>query len=352
MNPTGKFSFASCLIAVLSLNANADTFILKDGNRIEGSIVRENDTSYVIEVQVTKSIKDERVISKDKVVKVEGEKKDLTAFEAISHYIPTPDALTAEEYATRIAGVEKFIKQYTDSPKTSQAKAILKILNTEANEILAGGIKINGKVITAAEYRANLLDIDAGFQEVRIRALLKDGRYVEALRAFSAFDRDFKNTKARTALLPLITQTINGYLAQTSQALAGYDALIKQRGIELQRMQPDDRRQTHAALAEETAAFEKRLKAEKEAKVGWVSTSPSYKPSLDETMTFGKQELTRLTASTAPPAVDAGAAFRDALRKMQNSLDPAAKAAVIAEAKTAMVSEKYLAILQDAATSR
>lgn len=351
MSPTGKFRFATCLIALLSLNASADTFVLKDGTRIDGSIVSENDTSYVIEVQVTKSIKDERVISKEKIVKVEGEKKDITAFESISHFIPTPDALTAEEYAKRITGVEKFLKQYSDSPKTSQATAILKILKNEANEILAGGVKVNGKVISAAEYRANLLDIDAGIQEAKIRSLLKDGRYLEALRAFSAFDRDFKNTKARTALLPLITQTINGYLAQTSQALAGYESLIKQRGIELQRMKPDDRRQTQAALAEETVAFEKRLKAEKEAKVGWVSNNPSYKPSLDETMSFGKQELARLTVSIAPPTVDAGTAFRDALRKMQNSPDAAAKATVIAEAKTAMVSEKYLAILQASATS-
>lgn len=346
------FCSTSCLTVLLALNAAADTFFLKDGSRVEGAIVRENETSYVLEVQVTKSIKDERVIPKENVVKVEGEKKDLIAFESIAHFIPTPDALTADEYATRIAAAEKFLKEYADSSKSGQAKAILSTLKNEANEILAGGIKSNGKVITSAEYRANVLDIDAAIQESRIRALLKEGHYLEALRAFSVFDRDFNNTKARAALLPLITQTINGYLAQTSQALAGYDALIKQREIGLQRMQPDDRRRTQAALAEETAGFEKQLKAEKEAKVGWVTTNPSYKPSLEETMTFGKQELTRLTAATNPPAVDAGTAFRDALRKIQNSTDAAAKTAAIAEAKTAMVSDKYLAILSAAAASR
>jgi len=182
--------------------------------------------------------------------------------------------------------------------------------------------------------------------------MLKDGRYLEALRAFTEFEREFRNTKSRTVLLPVIIQTINGYLAQTAQSLAGYDARVKEREVGLQRMQLDDRRQTQAALAEEAAEFEKRLKAEKEAKVGWVSTHPSYKPSLDETMTFGKQELTRLTAAAAPPAVDAGTAFRDALRKIQNTTDAAAKNAALSEAKAAMVSEKYLAILQAAAASR
>lgn len=339
-------------MAVLALSANADTFTLKDGTRLEGRILKEDANSYVIEVQVTKSIKDERVIPRDSVVKVEGEKKDLIAFESIAHFIPTPDALTANDYDTRISAVEKFLKGYPESSKASQAKAILSTLKNEANEILTGGIKSNGKLITAAEYRVNLLDIDAGIHEAAIRALLKEGRYLEALRAFSSFENDYRNTKARAALLPDIIKTINGYLAQTSHALAGYDALIKERDIGLQRMQLEDRRQTQAALADEAAAFEKRLKAEKEAKIGWVSTSPSFKPSLEETMTFGKQELTRLTAAAPPLAVDAGTAFRDTLRKIQNSPDAAAKTAALGEAKAAMVSDKYLAILQAAAASR
>jgi tetratricopeptide (TPR) repeat protein len=339
-------------MAALALSAEADTFVLKDGSRIEGSIIREDATSYLIEVRVSKSIKDERVVAKDNIVKMEAEKKDLTAFDPISHYIPLPDALTADEYAARIATVEKFLKDYPDSSKASQARAILSILKNEANEILAGGIKFNGKVITAVEYRANVLDIDAGIHEARIRTLLKDGRYIEALRAFSAFDREFPNTKARAALLPAILQTINGYLAQNAQSLAGYDARVKEREISLQRMQPEDRRKTQEALAEEAAELDKQLKAEKEAKVGWVTPHPSCKLSLEETMTFGKQEITRLSAAAKPQAVDAGAAFRDALRAIQKSTDATAKTAALGEAKAAMVSGKYLAILETAAASK
>jgi hypothetical protein len=351
MNSPSKIYFSFCLMAVLPLSANADTFLLKDGTHVEGTIVKEDDTSYLIEVQVTKSIKDDRVISKENVVKVEAEKKDLIAFERISNFIPTPDALSAVEYASRIAAVEKFLKDYADSPKSNQASGILSVLKEEANEILAGGIKSSGKLITAAEYRANALDVEAGFKEARIRALLKNGWYIQALRGFLEFERDFGNTKSRMRLLPLIIYTIDGHLAQTAQALAGYDALAKEREIGLQRMQLDDRRQTLAALAEEAAEHEKRFKAEKEGKIGWVSTNPSFKPSLDETMTFGKQEITRLSATGNAPAVDAGTAFREALRNIQNSTDAAEKTAAISEAKTAKVSDRYIAILEAAATA-
>lgn len=339
-------------MAALALSAEADTFVLKDGTRIEGSIIREDATSYLIEVRVSKSIKDERIFDKDDIVKVEPEKKDLTAFDPISHYIPVPDALTAGEYAARIAAVEKFLKDHPDSSKASQAKAILFTLKKEANEILAGGIKTNGKISTAAEYRANMLDIDSAIREAQIRALLNGGHHLEGLRAFVVFDRDFSNTKARAALLPVIIQTINGYLAETEQSLAGYDARAKEREVGLQRMQPDDRRKTQEALVEEAAALEKQLKAEKDAKVGWVTPHPSCRLTLEETMTFGKQEITRLTAPAKPQAVDAGAAFRDALRKIQNSTDAAVKTAALAEAKAAMVSGKYLSILEAASASR
>jgi len=338
------------LMIAFTLSARGDTFVLKDGSRLNGSILREDDTSYVIEVNVTKSIKDERVVAKEDVITVEKEQKDLIAFEAIARLTPTPDALTAADYAARILRVEKFLNEFGDSPKAQAAKEILVTLKTEADEISAGGIKFGGKIITAAEYRTNALDIDAGIQEARIRALLREGQYLAALRTFSVFDRNFRNTKAHGALLPLMVQTINSYLTHVAQSLAAYEILIKEREIGLQRMQLEDRRRTQAAIAEEIAQLEVQLKAEKDGKLGWVSTHPLYKPSLDETITFGRQELTRLTSSSNTAATDAGAAFREALRKIQNSKDAKVKTEAIAAAKTANVTGRYLTILETAAT--
>ena len=53
-----------------STSAFADTFVLKDGTTIEGTVIRQDDdANYVIEVQVTSTIKDERVIPKADVVR-------------------------------------------------------------------------------------------------------------------------------------------------------------------------------------------------------------------------------------------------------------------------------------------
>jgi hypothetical protein len=199
----------ACLFLALSATVDADTFQLKDGTSLEGRVIREDSTSYFLEVQVTKSIKDERTIAKADVRSIEREQPDLKAFEAIQPLLPTPDLLTADEYSQRIRAVEKFLADHRGSSRSKVAKEMLAKLKSEANEILAGGIKMNGRIVTPADYRANAYEIDARVQEAKIRAMIKEGNYLQALRAFNDMSRDFRNTTAHQDILPLITQTIN-----------------------------------------------------------------------------------------------------------------------------------------------
>lgn len=337
-------------VLCLSLAAYADTFVLKDGSKLEGKILREEDGSYVVEVQVTKTIKDERVISKADVVSVSKEQPDLAVFEEkVSKLVPTPDGLGIEDYELRIRTVEKFLSENRGSSKTAEARRILDTLKSEANEVLAGGVKVDSRVIQPSEYRANAYEIDARIEAAKVKRLVEGQRLLEALRAFSAFDADFRNTQARSELLPLVKRAIQSYLAGISQSLANFDARAKERQTGLSRMSATDRRITENAIAEETAASEKRLKAEKDAKIGWVTTDPHFKPSLEETMNFGKQELTRITSSETAQAPDGGKAYRDALSKIHSSREKSAATAAISAARTAGVPQRYIDNLEAAA---
>lgn len=60
---------ALCLLAV-ALPCAADTFLLKDGITLNGAVVSEAGDFYLVEFQVTKSIKDDRKIAKADVVKI------------------------------------------------------------------------------------------------------------------------------------------------------------------------------------------------------------------------------------------------------------------------------------------
>ena len=339
-------------LTALSLPIFADTFTMKDGSTVEGSILREDATSYVVEVQVTKSIKDERVIAKADVASIKAEKPYEAAFDSIKGLFPTPDGLNHEDYAQMIRKVEKFLTDYRGSLKTTDAKKILADLKDEANEILAGGVKLNGKIISAPEYRANAYDIDSRIEAAKIQSLIDKANYIEALRAYERFDDDFHNTTARQELTPLVMRVIRTYVTSIGQSLSTFTARTKARQVGLERMPAGERASTAKAIAEENVAIEKRFNAEKVAKLGWVTTHPFYKPSLEATVNFGKMELKRLETASSAATVDAGKAYRDALTQIQNGgSDTAAVTAAIAAAKSAKVAQRYIDALESAANS-
>jgi hypothetical protein len=343
-----KSTFVLLWLATFALPAFADTIFMKDGTTIEGAVVREDATSYTVEVQITKSIKDEQVILKADVDRVRKVGPDIAAFDEISTFVPTPDAMTSGEYAQRIQMVEKFLSDHRGSVKSKDAKAILTTLKQEANEVLAGGIKVDGKIISPSDYLANQYSIDSRIEAAKIKQFVDSANYLQALRTFTDFDKDFRSTAAYEEIRPLISRVIRTYVGGIAQSLATFDARTKKRMVGLEQMTPADRGVTERAIAEETAAIEKRFKAEKDAKIGWVTTAPFFKPSLEATVNFGKQELTRLDAQGANPDADGGKAYRDALSKIHGG-DKAAATAALTAAKAAGVSPRYIDLLNAAA---
>ena len=116
----------------ISLPSMAETLVLKDGSEIEGTILRETADSYVVEVPFSRTIKEERVISKDQVARIRRAQPDLVAFAAIKDYVPTPDLLDAADYKQRIDSIGKFLKEHRLSTKFSEAKEMLNVLESEA----------------------------------------------------------------------------------------------------------------------------------------------------------------------------------------------------------------------------
>ncbi|NQX03091.1 hypothetical protein HQ447_20720 [bacterium] len=341
-----KTAFAALCLLALSPPVSADIFELKDGTRLEGAILRDAGDSYVLEVHVTKSIKDERKILKADVTKIIRDEPDLKAFESLSKLVPAPDLLTSDDYEMNIAALNKFLKTYPTSNKVKTAKAMIETLKSEAAQVAAGGIKLNGKIVPPAEYAANAYDLDARVQEAKIRTLVSENQFLPALRRFTDFDRDFSKTLSYSSLLTLIKQVIQSHTAEAEQSLLTLDARIKERAVGIQRMTREDRTVTEAAIADQNTEIEALYKSEKAAKQSWVTTSPFHKASLEDTVKFGKAELARLATVQTVLGVDAGKSYREVWTAIQNSGNAATISAAIAGAKTAAVPARYLAPLE------
>lgn len=346
-----KFYLNSALLWfwLLTLPGLADTFLMKDGTEIMGNMLKQDSTSYVVEIQFAKGIKDERVIAKSDVVSIVREKPDVVAFGIIADLFPAPDGLTATQYEQRIHAVEKFLIEHRTSSKYKVAKEMLATLKSEASEILAGAVKLDGKIIPAAEYRANAYEIDARIGAASIKRMIDDARYLEALREFSKFERDFRNTASYDGQVPIIKQVIGVYIAGINQSLSNYDERVKDRQFGLEQMSSADRNQTIHAIEQETMALENRFQAQKAAKIGWVTPHPFHKLSLVETLAYGKRELARLETAKKATVGDGGKAYRDALQLIREGGNKAVVTAAISAAKSAGVSLRYIENLQVAA---
>jgi hypothetical protein len=333
---------ASLFLCSAALPCGADTFTLKDGTVLEGTITKEETDSYLVEVQVTKSIKDERTIAKADVEKLDRVKPDLIAFEPIAKLVPTPDFLTADDYTQKIAAVNHFIEANRGSSKTKDAKAILETLKSESAAIAGGGVKMNGRIISATEYQTNQYDLDARVQEAKIHSLVESEQVLAALRAFADFDKEYRTTLSYGSLAPYMIQVIKNYVAEMKQSLAGLDGRLKEREVGLHRMSGADRKGTENAINEENAAIEARYKAEKTARQNWPTVTPYHKASLDDSIRFGEQEITRLSAVKTVLGIDGGKAYRELYSAVKSGANAATVSTAFSAAKAAAIPSRYL----------
>lgn len=340
--------FALCLLGT-PLLCNGDTFKLKDGTTLEGKVIRDAGDSYVVEVLITKSIKDEVKIPKSNITKIIRDEPDLKAFEEVAKLVPTDDMLTTDDYAQSINSVRQFLKDHPTSGKSKSAKALLATLEAESVQVAAGSIKIGGKMISPADYQANAYDFDARVQEAKIRVLVNDSNFLQALRLFADFDRDYRNTLSYGALVSLMKQVIQAQVDEAKQTLLSLDARTKARELGIQRMGFESRRDTEEAIKSETAELEALYKAEKDARQAWPTTSPFHKASLEDTVKFGEAELARLSTVKTILDLDGGRAYRELWNAVHNRTRVANIATTIANAKTAGVPPRYLAPLEAAA---
>lgn len=333
---------ASLCLCALVVPVTADTFTLKDGTVLEGAVIKEDPEFYTLDVQVTKSIKDERKIAKADVKKVDRAQADLIAFAGIEKLVPTPDFMTGEEYLPRIAAVNKFLEQNRGSTKSKDARAILDTLKAELSVISAGGMKLNGKMISPAEYEANKYDLDARVTEAKIHSLIDGGQILAGLRAFSDFDKDYRTTLSYGSLAPYMIRVIKGYVEDAKLSLSTIDARIKEREVGLQRMSPADRKGTETAINEENAEIEARYQSEKAGKGIWPTLTPYHKASLTDTIRFGESEITRLSAIKTVLGVDGGKTYRDLYSAIKSGANATTVSNAMTAAKSAMVSPRYL----------
>ena len=336
------------LLAIASVSA--DTFELKDGTKFEGTIVKEDGADYIISVQVTKSIKDERRVPKISVANQIAERKDETEFPNLAKLVPTPDLQSAEVYRSQINKVEGFIKKYPQSLKKAEALKLLSTLEKEHDLVEAGGIKFQGKLITAADRLPKAYALDAGIQAATMKTEAEQGDMVSSLRAWSKLEKDFQGSSAYRDNIPFAVKIMKSQLSSVSTSLASFDARTKAREAGLAGMNSSDRNISTAAIKEEQDAYTARLEKDKLAGHKWLPLDPYVKAPLEEAKRNLESEIRRLESTPTtnlPKSEEAYEAAYAAVTKPGATQQEISTA--LSNARSASIPQSYVDALTKAA---
>ncbi len=330
------------------LAAYSEVFILKDGTRVEGVLLSQDETSYLLEVQVTKGIKDEKRLAKADVASVERTAADLKAFEEISKLVPTPDGLTPEEYNARIDQILGFVTKYPSSTEVAKTRPMLATLRMELKEIKEGGMKLNGILHDAEAYRANALEMDASRQAQQIRRTLASGHYLIGLRDFAEFEKEYSSTLPYQEMIPVIIDAIGAYTSQISEMLSTLEQRVKEREAGLERMDSKDREISERAIAAQEDTLNERFNMQRQTRIAWVTPHPFHKGSMDYTISQAKIEMRRLETRRTQKFIDGGAVYRKVMALAKEGIDRRGADMAMREVATSRMGKKYADMLKQA----
>jgi hypothetical protein len=315
---------------------------MKNGEKIEGTVLREEGENYVVEVHVTSRIRDEKMIPRADVVRIEKTPEFEKAFVEIADLTPAPELLTKEEYEDRIKKLKDYIEAFPESPKNKKVEEMIGILEEELLLIKDGGFKLGEDIIDAEEYEANAYEYDALIAEKKIRDAVARRDYLGALRGFDSYETALGTAEGHAGLASLMLQVLGAYSESLAESLSSIDSRLAAREAGLARMSPAGRAKSLRALEAEQAQLEERLQQEKTAKIKWITPNAYHKGSLEEAQRQATAEIARLDKLETENDTLLSELYRTAWEKLEAATDDLEKKTIIEAAKENNLPEAYL----------
>ncbi len=322
--------------------ARADVLTLKNGEKIEGTVLREEGENYVVEVHVTTRIRDEKIIPRADVLKIEKTPEYEKAFTAISDLVPAPELLAAEGYEKRIKQLKEYLEAFPESTKNKKVQEMVKALEEELVLIQGGAIKLGDAIIPVEEYEANAYEYDALIAERRIRDAVARRDYLGALRGFDSYETALGTAEGHAGLASLMLQVLGAYSESIAESLSSVDSRLAEREAGLARMAPAARAKSLRALEEEQTKLGERLKQEKAAGMKWITPHAFHKGSLEEAQRQAVAEIARLDQLKAENNTLLSELYRTAWEKLQAATDDIEKKAILVDAEENKLPDAYL----------
>ncbi|MEO6786047.1 MAG: PTPDL family protein [Chthoniobacteraceae bacterium] len=249
--------FILCLCASL----RADTVILKSGEKVEGKILSETDTEVTIQFQATPTIKDERVIKRDEIEKIEKVQPDEEAWAPMANLVIGNESLERDDYGRAIAALQYFVKSFPQSTHAAVAKQRLEQFFAEEKRVYAGEVKLDGKWRSKEQVQEERVQVAGRILLNRMKRAAAAGQLTEAMAIFDQLEKGFPGASSYPnavelgrSILPTVKVSVEQRQAQLKRRIADEkQRLTTSKGAEhnqLDALIKQERATTAAAIAE------------------------------------------------------------------------------------------------------
>ncbi len=292
-----------CLACALGLatsilwpaSMRADTVILNDGTEIEGRLIEETDAYVRLEYQVSKTIKDIKIIQRTDIKQITKETPDSLLYAKMKEAMPPGDRLNVSDYEELLTMYpRRFATEFPSSPLLPLVREIETQLEEEKAKVSAGSVKLDGKWVTPEEIAADPYNHQARLLAADIQALLKEGKTTEALHQFEILEAEYPYSTAIATLYAPVLKTLGTYEATIKRAIAENPPKLAAREKELASLDPQGRTVAEEAFKRDMETFHKEWEAAKALKQKWLPTNTWDKKSLDEAAKVIASEKTRI----------------------------------------------------------
>lgn len=344
LKPRLSLATLSALLS-MAIAGFADTVTLKSGEKLEGRILSETDTELTIEVKITASIKDERVVKKADIASTDRAQPDLEAWEGLKNIALGEESLELPDYQRAINLLNGFALQFPQSKFATEAKAKITAFEEEMKRAEKGEMKLAGKWLTPDQVKEEKTQINGRILYGRMSAYAKRGQLVEAMNAFDGIEKSASGSSSYPDAVILARQVLPLLKSAADQGRAGLKARAEENKRRLDNVQGAERQQLEAIQKQQAAQTEALVTSFEKSGVKYPPLSPATDRSLTTISSKAATELSGLSRHHVPRMKDSLAATEIAKAAIEKN-DAATAEKSLTEANSAWSKNEYIARLQ------
>jgi hypothetical protein len=279
--------------ALLMTNAYADVILLKSGEKIEGKVIKETDKELTVEVKVSASIKDERVIPRTDIERIETVQPETEAYRQVAA-IQTPlNSLAASQYDTLVAPLRAYLTQYPNSTHAKDAQKALDEILAEKARVEGGEIKLRGEWMSKEVAEKEKVQINGMLALEHMKNQSSTGDSIGALNTFATIEKNYAGSASMPEGIELARSVMASMKPVLDRAVADQKAFKEQKEKGFASAGPAERAEMMAAYKAEVAQADKVVAAAETAQQ-WPPFLPTNEKSIKALIARVGRELPRL----------------------------------------------------------